>query len=141
MRMPPRSQGLTGDQGLLPDEVLLRPDVSVAPERLQGLFIVKGAKGDQEACSCIIANAIVAHWQGARVFYSRDNSFYAAVRAGTPPWFSRRAIVAALDQLVASGLIKEWRTSPSAGARYRSRLAATQKLVEAIGLDDVSALV
>ena len=85
-------------------------------------------------------HAILAHCQGARVFYSRDHTFYAAVRAGTPPWFSRRAIVAAIDQLVACGLIKEWRTSPSAGARYRSRLAATQKLIEAIGLDNVSAI-
>ena len=118
----------------------MRPDASVAPEQLQRLFTVKGPKGVQEACSCIIANAILAHWQGARVFYSRDHTFYAAVRAGTPLWFSRRAIVAAIDQLVACGLIKEWRTSPSAGARYRSRLAATQKLIEAIGLDNVSAI-
>jgi len=49
--------------------------------------------------------------------------------------------VAAVDQLVRCGLIKEWRTFPSAGARYRSRLAATPKLLEAIGPDNASAFV
>jgi hypothetical protein len=74
------------------------------------------------------------------VFYSRDHTFYAAVRAGAPSWFTRSIVVTAVDQVVACGLLEHWRTAPSPCARFRSRLGATQKLVEAIGLDDVSAL-
>jgi hypothetical protein len=108
---------------------------------LDGLLTVNGGKKVQEACSCILANAILAHWQGARVFYSRDNTFYAAVRAGVPSWFSRSIVVSAVNQVVAFDLVEDWPTSPSPQALYRSRLAATPKLVGAMGLDDVSALV
>jgi hypothetical protein len=103
-------------------------------------MIVKGGKQVQEACCCILANAILAHWQSARIHYSRDNNFYAALRAGAPSWFSRRSVTSAVDQLVANGFLKEWRTGPSPCARYRSRLSATAKLLETIGLDIVSDL-
>jgi hypothetical protein len=119
----------------------LRPDISIAPERLQRLLIVKGGEQVEEACRCIVANAILAHWQGTRVHYSRDNTFYAAVRAGgAPAWFSRKSVASAVDQLVACGLLQEWRTDPSPCARYRSRLGTTPKLIDTIGLDNVSDL-
>jgi hypothetical protein len=105
------------------------------------LLIVNGRTEVEEACCCIVANAILAHWQGARIHFSRDNTFYARVRAGgAPSWFSRKAVVSAVDQLVAWGLLEEWRTAPSPCARYRSRLGATPKLIETIGLDNVSEL-
>ena len=118
----------------------MRPDLSIASERLQRLLIAKGGKQVEEACRCIVANVILAHWQGARIHYSRDNNFYAASRAGAPSWFSRSAIACAVDQLKARELIEEWRTDPSPCARYRSRLGATPKLLETIGLDNVSDL-
>ena len=119
----------------------MRPDISIAPERLQSLMILKGGKQVEEACRCIVANAILAYWQGTRVHYSRDNTFYAAVRAGgAPAWFSRKSVASAVDQLVGSGFLKEWRTDPSPCARYRSRLGATPKLIDTIGLHNVSDL-
>jgi hypothetical protein len=135
-----RASRPTGRQGLLDDELPLRPDLSIAPERLQSLSLTLARKDVQQACCCIVANTIFAHWNGAKVHYSRDNTFYAAVRASAPSWFSRRVIVAAVDQLVACGLLEEWRTSPSPSAKYRSRLSATPKLIEAIGVDNVSGL-
>jgi hypothetical protein len=103
--------------------------------------MVNGGKKVQEACSCIVANAVLAHWQGAKVFYSRDNTFYAEVRAGVPSWFARSIVVSAVDQMVACGLLEHWRTAPSPYAEYRSRFGAKPKLIEAIGLDNISALV
>src|SRR5262245_19251607 len=105
MPIPRKARRLTGGQGLLKDELPLRPDLSIAPDRLQLLLSVKGPNEVKAASCCIIANAILAHWQGARIHYSRDNSFYAAVRAGAPSWFSRRVIAAAVDQLGADGVL------------------------------------
>jgi len=93
------------------------------------------------AYGCVIANAVLAYWQGARVHYSRDNSFYAAVRAGVPPWFSRSNVVAVVDQLAVAGLLEGERTTPSPSAQYRSRFWARPQLIEAIGPVHVSDLV
>ena len=92
-----RTPGLNGGQGLLADELPLRSDLSLAPEQLQRLLVVKRRKEIQEACCCIAANAILAYSQGARIDYSWDNSFSAAVRAGAPSWFSRRAVASAVE--------------------------------------------
>jgi hypothetical protein len=85
---------------------------------------------------------VLASWQSHSnwVFFSRDNSYYAAVRAGVADWYSRSNVVAAVNQLVADGFLEEQRTAPSPSARYRSRFRATSRLIGAIGLNDVSAL-
>jgi hypothetical protein len=119
----------------------LRPDLSIAAERLRDVPILPLRQESQAACGCVVANAILAYWQGARVHYSRDNTFYAEVRAGVPPWFTRANVVAAVDQLAAAGLLNELRTAPSPVALYRSRFSATPQLIETIALDHISALI
>ena len=119
----------------------MRPDLSIAAECLINLPNMAVSKERLAAYGCVIANAVLAYWQGARVHYSRDNTFYAEVRAGVPPWFSRSNVVAVVDQLAVAGLLDELRTAPSPLARYRSRFSATPQLIEAIGLDNISALI
>src|SRR5262245_50297599 len=89
IRLSGRSRGRFGGRGLLDGELPLRPDLSVAAERVRHLPIMDEREETRAACCCVVANAVLAYWQGARIHYSRDNSFYAAVRAGVPSWFSR----------------------------------------------------
>jgi len=100
-----------------------------------------GREEIRAACCCVVANAVLAYWQSARIHYSRDNSFYAAVRAGVPSWFSRSTVVAAVNLLAVAGLLEELRTAPSPSARHRSRFYATPRLLQTVGLDHISALV
>ena len=141
MPLSGRSRGRFGGRGLLDGELPLRPDLSVASERLQHLPIMDGREEIRAACCCVVANAVLAYWQSARIHYSRDNSFYAAVRAGVPSWFSRSTVVAAVDQLAVAGLLEELRTAPSPSARHRSRFCATPRLIQTVGLNHISALV
>jgi hypothetical protein len=137
---PPSPAEFGGQSGLLAQEVPLRPDLSIAPEFLRRLRFVVARDEVRQAGCCVVANALVAHWCGGTVFYSRDNTFYAAVRAGVPSWFSRSAIVAAVEQLAAADYLEQRRTAPSPSARYRSRFRPTRRLVRAIGPTSVSDL-
>ena len=141
IRLSGRSRGRFGGRGLLDGELPLRPDLSVEAERVRRLPIMDEREETRAACCCVVANAVLAYWQGARVHYSRDNSFYAAVRAGVPSWFSRSTVVAAVDLLAVAGLLDVLRTAPSPSARHRSRFSATPHLIQAVGLDHISGLV
>ena len=117
--------GLAGEQPL-------RPDLSIATEHLQVLEISALREEVQAACCCLVANALWTAWQGnAWIFYSRDNSHFAAARNGVPSWYARSALVAAVDLLVSAGFLEERRTSPSPSAKHRSRFRATAKLMGA----------
>jgi hypothetical protein len=124
---------LPAARGLLQDEVPLRPDIHVAAEFTTRLGLAPAREGTRAAIGCIVANSLVASWQGNAgwVFYSRCNSYFASVRQLAPPWYTRRAIVAAVDLLVAGGFLEERRTAPSPMANHRSRLCATPKLIAA----------
>src|SRR5436190_6315032 len=126
--------------GHLTHELPLRPDLSVAPQIMRRLPFVAAREEVQQAGRCVVANALLAHWCVGTVFYSRDTTFYAAVRAGVPCWFSRSAIVAAVEQFVTDGFLEQRRTAPSPCARYRSRFRATSKLIAALGPISVSDL-
>ena len=127
---------------LLAQQRPLHPNLTLATELLHELRFVAMREQVRAAIGCIVANALLAHWHGDNiwVFYSRDNTHYAVVRAGVPSWYSRSAVVTAVDQLTASGLLEERRTAPSPSARYRSTFRSTPRLIHAIGPADVSNL-
>lgn len=131
-----------GARGLLAHQQPLNPNLSVAGELPHDLRLVMAREQARTACRCVVANALLAQWQGEStwVFYSRDNTHYAAVRAGVPFWYSRSAVAWAVDQLVARGLLEEKRTAPSPSARFRSSFRATGNLIQAIGPVDISHL-
>jgi hypothetical protein len=125
----------TTDRGLRRDEIPLRPHLQLAADMASG---VRLGRENEKVCSavrCIIANAMLASWQpdAQWVFYSRDNNHYAAVRTLAPAWYTRRAIITAVDLLTTARLIEEQRTAPSPSAGFRSRLRATSSLPTACG--------
>jgi hypothetical protein len=126
---------LAGQQrGLLHNEVPLRPDLTLAPELLQRVDLRACGERNLAAQSCLVANALLAHWQDqAWTFYSRDHGHFAQVRAGVPAWYTRKVLVGALDALITYGLLEERRTAPSPTATHRSRFRATSALMEAGG--------
>ena len=138
----PRFRRTRGARGLLADHQPLNPNLSVASEFLHDLRLVAIREEVRTACRCIVANALLAHWQGdiTWVFYSRDNTHYAAVRAGVPSWYSRSIVAMGVDQLVARGLLEERRTVPSPSAQFRSSFRATPNLIQAVGPIDISHL-
>ena len=65
---------------------------------------------------------------GGRVFYARGNNVYARHARWAPRWYTRRNMVAVVDELVDCQLVVERRTKPSATPAKRSTLNATPLL-------------
>lgn len=86
------------------------------------------------AVSAMIA-AILANFRTSPstiFFYSRDRSHYSrrATRRYYPNYFTYRAVLAAVELLSRNGFVDDSRTAPSPRALMRSRLRATQPLLE-----------
>jgi hypothetical protein len=81
---------------------------------------------------CLIANALDATYRGSAkwVFYPRDANVFARRSRNWPAWYTRSAIVAVIDSLVAAGYLQHEQTRPSPAATLRSRFRATQTLVQ-----------
>jgi hypothetical protein len=115
----PRS---SADHVHLDPRLTLRSNVNVA-----GIAVPKEAVA--QAIRCLLANAVLACWRSCnRVLYSRDNSYYAAMSATSPAWFSYRSVTRAVRYLVEAGFLVENRTWPSPLARFRSSFQMTLKL-------------
>ena len=117
------------NRGLCSNETPLRHDLKLGA----GVPSIRTTEANariKAAMNCIVANLIYAGWRNEEVFYSRDNSYYAATRSFAPPWFTRSSIVVAVAMLVDGGYAEESRTLPSPSATYRSRLRATTKLMD-----------
>lgn len=114
----------------LSQETPLRFGVQVRPDLMAKLGLTFPSEAVAAAAASVVANVILGCWHGNLwIFYSRDNSHFAMVRASAPNWYTRRVLVAAVDTLTAAGLVEERRTAPSPAARRRSRLCATPNLL------------
>ena len=122
-------------RGLLANEMPLKPNVCLGGNLPRGLSFSSEDRQVYSALSCLLANVMLASWQPATqwVFYSRDHNHYAAVRTLAPAWYTRRAIIMAVDVLLAAGLVEARRTAPSPSARLRSRVRATPSLAAVCG--------
>ncbi len=117
------------DRGLCAGEIPLRHHLKLSAD-IPGITTLKASTRVEAALNCLTANLIYAGWHNEILFYSRDNSYYARTRAGSPPWFTRSKVVAAVAILVDGGYAEETRTRPSPSATCRSRLRATTKLMD-----------
>ena len=71
-------------RGLLANHQPLNPNVSLDSDLASNPIFDEVREAIRHALRCVCGNALLAHWQGQDVwvFYSRDNTHYADVRAG-----------------------------------------------------------
>jgi hypothetical protein len=127
--------------GLCNTELPFRTDVSLSCEAAleERVKLTKNALL-RDAQLALIANVVCAHFRrpGTWVFYSRDHNHYAErVRRYVPPYYSYRRMVDAVASLESRGLIEHRKTRPSPSAEYRSRIRATNHLLELPSTDAI----